>query len=705
MSGHGFIGPAGASSTRGDRANAAGHMPLHVLVVAYGQPEMLEDCISALEGAYPVLVVDNSSSPATQEIALRCGAGYLDPGENLGFAAAVNLGLKRLPLDSTDVLLLNPDAVIRRESVEMLRRWLSAAPDLACVAPAQHPPGGTRAAPVCWPFPSASRAWAEAFGLGRFQRQWGYVIASVLLVRGGALVDVGGFDEGFFLYAEEADWEFRATRLGWRVSYCEEASATHSGAATDPDPKRRELRFHAGVEVFVRKWRGRAGWHSYQLATVATALRRAVVRRGSRRSASLRLALLYFRGPLRTARRTGDVPTRALHAPSLADRETPATSPTSRPTRVLLVDTIGYEELGGASTVLDEIIKRVDRSRFVPVLLCLSTGRWPEQVRAAGTAAYSIPRARLRSIRNLFQVVNGIRNVIDREGIELVHASENSSLLYAAIAGAVARVPVIWHIHSPLRARSREERFAARILRLLKPAHIVFTSPGARTRTIEFKGVPSSVVLPGTDLERARSGEAERAREVLGIPKDALVVSMLSRIEPMKGVRDFVECIGRLADRHPELMAVMCGPGDRDGSYWQGLYELSHRYGTDGRLLMPGDVRSPLKEDILAATDVFVHPSHAESFGLAVLEAMAAGKPVVAADTDGPRLMITDGEDGLLVPVANPEAMSSAVERLLVDPELRSRIGANAAAKTETYRVDAMVDRFEDLWSKVLGSR
>lgn len=676
---------------------------LHVLVVAYGEPEALDDSIAGLQGAYPVLVVDNSSSAAVKQIALRHGARYLDPGENLGFAAAVNRGLVQLPIPDTDILLLNPDATIGPGSVETLRRRLSASPDVACVAPAQHAPGGTRASPVCWPFPTATRAWAEAMGLGRFQRQWGYVIASVLLLRGEALVDVGGFDEGFFLYAEEADWELRATRRGWKVAYCEEASATHIGAATDPDPKRRELRFHAGVECFLRKWRGRAGWRSYQLAIVAAAIRRALVRRGSRRTASIGLALLYLRGPLRLARSAGVVPRRAQLVPSFAAKEDVASERLPMPVRVLLVDSMGYEELGGASTVLNEIIEHVDRSRFVPVLACLSRGRWPEQVRATGTAAYSIPRTRLRSLRNVFEVVSGIRTVIRSEGATLVHASENTALVYAAIAGAVTRVPVIWHIHSPLQARSREERLAARILHALRPAHIVFTSPGARKRTLAFKGVPTSVVLPGTDLERCRSGDGERARNILGIPKDALVVSTLARVEPMKGEHDFVECIGRLAPRHPELIAVMCGPGDRDGSYWQGLEDLSRRHGITDRLLMPGDVRSPLKEDVLAATDIFVHPSHAESFGLAVLEAMAAGKPVVAADTDGPRLMITDGEDGLIVPVADPGAMASAVDRLLVDPELRTRLGARADATAESYRVDAMVGRFEELWSEVLG--
>ena len=185
------------------------------------------------------------------------------------------------------------------------------------MAPAQHRPGSDRAAPVCWPFPTPARAWIEAVGLGRLIRSWGYVIASVLLVRGEALVDVGGLDEGFFLYAEEADWERRATRRGWTVSYDADATATHVGAATDPDPARREIRFHAGVETYVRKWHGTLGWSSYRAATVLTAWRRAMVSRSRRRS-SLRLARLYAAGPVRVARRGGLIPERAHHVPALS---------------------------------------------------------------------------------------------------------------------------------------------------------------------------------------------------------------------------------------------------------------------------------------------------------------------------------------------------------------------------------------------------
>jgi GT2 family glycosyltransferase len=289
--------------------------PVTVLVVAYGDPAALEACLSSIGDRYPVIVVDNASSEETRVVVQDKSATYIDSGENLGFASAVNQGLAAMVLPDTDVLLLNPDALVEVSAVETLRGALASDPAIACVAPRQHRPGRDASSPVCWPFPTPSGAWKEALGLGRFGRRWDYVIASVLLIRGAALVDVGGFDEGFFLYAEEADWERRATRRGWRVSYCSEAVATHVGAGTDSQPARRETRFHAGVERYVRKWSGAGGWRSYQAATVLTALRRAVVARGARRRSSLALARRYAKGPYRTALDGGAIPPRHYHVP------------------------------------------------------------------------------------------------------------------------------------------------------------------------------------------------------------------------------------------------------------------------------------------------------------------------------------------------------------------------------------------------------
>lgn len=377
---------------------------------------------------------------------------------------------------------------------------------------------------------------------------------------------------------------------------------------------------------------------------------------------------------------------------------------TNRPANVLLVDSLGYEDLGGASTVVNELINRMDRARFVPTLATLGPGRWPELVRATGTAAYSFPRQRLRSPGNLVHVVGALARLVRSAHIDIIHASENSALLYGTLAGRLTRTPVVWHIHAPMWPHGRAEKLANGVLRRLPPAHIVFTSPGTEKKTMPFEGVPSSVILPGIDLEQCRSGDGTRGRKAFEIPDDAQVISMFARVVPQKGQADFVHCLGRLAASHRDLYGVMCGPGDRTGNYWRQLESLQEQYGLGDRLFMPGDIRPPLKDDIVAGSDVVVHPARSEPFGLAVLEAMAAGKPVVAAKTDGPSLLIDDGVDGVLVDPEDVEHLSEAVGRLLDDPARRAAMGDRARHTAERYQVEGMVGRIEDLWDTVLGT-
>lgn len=290
-----------------------------VVVVAFGSADALATCLGALGGRYPVVVVDNGSSAEAARVVQACGASYDDPGTNLGFAAAINRAIAGLDLARTDVLLLNPDAVVDTEAVEALRRELAARPRVAAVAPAQRAPGSTVADRVLWPFPSPWGLWLEAVGLGslRTGSRSGFVVGSVLLLRGRALVDVGGFDERFFLYDEETDWQRRARSRGWEVALCGEADALHQGAGTDHDARRRDLRFHAGTERYLRKWYGPVGWEVGRAAVVAGAAVRSVVLRGDARRAALRRAGTYLAGPDRVARRHGAVPPAVPRVPDL----------------------------------------------------------------------------------------------------------------------------------------------------------------------------------------------------------------------------------------------------------------------------------------------------------------------------------------------------------------------------------------------------
>jgi GT2 family glycosyltransferase len=277
--------------------------PPAVVVVAYGSPELLRGTLAPLtlapqKGARPVLVVDNSSSSEVREVCRETGATYVDSGRNGGFGFAVNLALARLG-DDDDVLLLNPDAVVDRDDIARLAAALRADPRLASVAPAQVDEQGQRLR-VMWPFPTPRGAWLEAVGLGRLHdRRPAYAVGTVLLLRAAALRQVGGFDERFFLYAEETDWARRAAQLGWRHGVVPTVTARHVGAATSTDHSRRETHFHASQELYLRKHHGPAGWQAARSAQVAGSALRSVVLPSARRGDARRRLSLYLHGPRR----------------------------------------------------------------------------------------------------------------------------------------------------------------------------------------------------------------------------------------------------------------------------------------------------------------------------------------------------------------------------------------------------------------------
>lgn len=269
---------------------------LEIIVVAYGAPDLLRDALEPVS-AFPVTVVDNSSLPEIAKICADLGCRYIDSGRNGGFAFGVNIGLAHRAVAGSDVLLLNPDAVISHQDVVQLHAALLAEPDLASVGPAQVDASG-KPSRVSWPFPSPIGTWAEALGLHRTQwRAPTYVIGSVLLLRAEAIDEVGTFDEQFFLYSEEADWAYRAHRKGWRHEVVVDAQALHVGGATSSDEARRAAHFHGSQERYLRKHHGSLGWQAARLGQIMGDSMRAAVRTGSARSRAKRRAALYLQGP------------------------------------------------------------------------------------------------------------------------------------------------------------------------------------------------------------------------------------------------------------------------------------------------------------------------------------------------------------------------------------------------------------------------
>ena len=186
------------------------------------------------------------------------------------------------------------------------------------------------------------------------------------------------------------------------------------------------------------------------------------------------------------------------------------------------------------------------------------------------------------------------------------------------------------------------------------------------------------VVHNGVDLERLRQHRPRTAvRRELGLAAEARVVGLVARLDHWgKGHREFFAALAALPEGYP-VEALIIGGGRREAE----MRRLAAELGLAGRVHFLGP-RDDVP-DLLSALDIFVLPSHSEGVSLALLEAMAAGLPVIATRVGGLPEVVTDGENGLLIPPQDPEALATALERLLADPDLAQKLGENARKHVE----------------------
>ena len=214
-------------------------------------------------------------------------------------------------------------------------------------------------------------------------------------------------------------------------------------------------------------------------------------------------------------------------------------------------------------------------------------------------------------------------------------------------------------------------------------------------------GIPAgriSVVRSGVDPARWSRGNGTDLRGELGLAAEAPVVGNIGNLYPHKGQRTLVEAAPGILEAVPEARIVIVGDGELAGD----LRVLAEQRGVDDRVIFTG-----FREDIarfLSLFRVFVMPSHQEGLGTAVLDAFALRLPVVATRAGGIPEMIRDGENGILVPPKDPDALAGAVIGLLRSPE-RARALGEAGLRTvrEEFSVDRMVADTRALYLEVMG--
>lgn len=215
------------------------------------------------------------------------------------------------------------------------------------------------------------------------------------------------------------------------------------------------------------------------------------------------------------------------------------------------------------------------------------------------------------------------------------------------------------------------------------------------------------VIPPGVDTSHFYPISPDEAKEYIGVPPCANMLLFVGRIEPLKGVDTLIQAIAILRQHGVYVCLSVIGgePGgaDVENTEMRRVQEMSRQAGLDDLVTFLGKRSQDTLPYYYSAADAVVVPSHYESFGMVALEAMACGVPVVASQVGGLAFLVQDGETGYTVPADDPQALADHLAVLLQYPDLRARLGRNAAELAKEYAWEKIADRMIDVYKGLVS--
>lgn len=286
------------------------------------------------------------------------------------------------------------------------------------------------------------------------------------------------------------------------------------------------------------------------------------------------------------------------------------------------------------------------------------------------------------------------------------------------------KIPIIQMFHTLVLMKNRIARSPAEMegpyrlegeQRILKLADRIIAATLAEQAQLEFlyRADSSKLVIipPGVDTSRFYPIPKDEAKAAIDLPTDGHMILFVGRIEPLKGVDTLLNALKYIQTSGnlkccPHYLAIIGGdPEDSDQSLDQEMARvmaMSRELDLGDIVLFLGKRGQDTLPYYYSAADVVVVPSHYESFGMVALEAMACGTPVVASQVGGLAFLVQDGITGFVVPNGEPELLGQHLIRLMLDPQLRTRLGSQGAEIARGYSWDTIAARILNVYNSLL---
>jgi glycosyltransferase involved in cell wall biosynthesis len=396
-----------------------------------------------------------------------------------------------------------------------------------------------------------------------------------------------------------------------------------------------------------------------------------------------------------------------------------------RPATVLYLTTSG--QIGGAERCLMSLVAGLDRERYRASVLIGSAGPLEGQLQAASVAAAVLPlpaavrrlsryhpnrglAARLAPWWETPWYLARLRYEGRRAHPSLIHSNGPKMHILSALLRRQWGVPLVWHLHdfpagepggAEPAPRGAEPWFNRALQRLSAHADAIIANSHAVARAYAERlpalAAKLRVVPNGLNPQCWAQGDGRGFRHRFGVPDDAFVFGMVSIFAPWKGQEIFLEAARRVHECLPQTRFLLAGEDIYDttghGGRGRQLREQARASGLDGVVTFTGYLAAPAElAAAYASLDVMVHAStRPEPFGRTIIEAMAAGVPVIAARGGGVPEIIADGRDGVLTPPGDAAALAEAMVRLHADAGRRRALAEQARQRVQEQFSEAAV--------------
>jgi glycosyltransferase involved in cell wall biosynthesis len=372
------------------------------------------------------------------------------------------------------------------------------------------------------------------------------------------------------------------------------------------------------------------------------------------------------------------------------------------PIRVLLVDHAPI--VGGVEIMIRDLLTALDPARVAAVVVTDQAS--PMRGRfGTGVTEIALPLTRLKQNPlagvSLMQAAVRLARTARGAGAGLLQTFTARTHLIGALAGRLARVPVVWRLNDDTLPRPLAAMAGWLPRRIISVSAHLRAHYAGTLRVTDL--IPDGVPLPSLQ-------STFESRQALPVPAGGLLVALVARLVRWKGHAVFLRALAELAPDFPDLHGLVVGgytpaedqPGLLAGGapYERELLALTRDLGLAQRVTFLGHTDEAAR--VFAAADIVAHTSILpEPFGRVLIEAMAAGRPVVASAAGGPREIVEDGVTGLLTPPGDGHGLAAALRRLLAGAELRQAMGAAARQRAQAeYSLPVMAERFTQVWTE-----